>query len=271
MTARIVSWVTPNELGSSTVMYGEAASPSRENAQLYTSHYIRDQRRRRHVGDLPYADNHPLHDHARWGTWARFVELSAAHQPWVLAAGNHELYFAPEAGRAHAVQALRPPPPNAAPRAASSTAPFWYSSGWPPRMSSCSIASYSAYAVHAAVGVAASGAAARRPGRHAVTAPCYNSNAYHYTWSATGEHAAAVRALPARRRQPTSSSSSPATSTRTSAATACPTSPTTSSTAGPPVGNVGASVYVTVGDGGNIDGVADNFTYAPAAELLGVQ
>jgi threonine dehydratase len=35
---------------------------------------------------------------------------------------------------------------------------------------------------------------------------------------------------------------------------------------------VGAPVYVSVGDGGNIDGVAaDNFTYAPAAELLGVQ
>lgn len=48
------------------------------------------------VGDLSYADDYPDHDNHRWDTWGRFVERSAAYQPWIWTAGNHEIDFAPE-------------------------------------------------------------------------------------------------------------------------------------------------------------------------------
>ena len=48
------------------------------------------------VGDLSYADNYPFHDNVRWDTWGRFTERSAAYQPWIWTAGNHELDFFPE-------------------------------------------------------------------------------------------------------------------------------------------------------------------------------
>ncbi|KAF8410532.1 hypothetical protein HHK36_003063 [Tetracentron sinense] len=48
------------------------------------------------VGDLSYADDYPFHDNVRWDTWGRFVERSVAYQPWIWTAGNHEIDFAPE-------------------------------------------------------------------------------------------------------------------------------------------------------------------------------
>ncbi|XP_039036187.1 purple acid phosphatase 2-like isoform X2 [Hibiscus syriacus] len=78
------------------------------------------------VGDLSYADNHPNHDNVRWDTWARFVERSVAYQPWIWTAGNHEIDFAPEIGE------TKPFKPythryHVPYRASQSTAPFWYS------------------------------------------------------------------------------------------------------------------------------------------------
>lgn len=49
-----------------------------------------------YIGDLSYADDHPYHDNVRWDTWARFIERSAAYQPWIWTVGNHELDLAPE-------------------------------------------------------------------------------------------------------------------------------------------------------------------------------
>ncbi|RZR92224.1 hypothetical protein BHM03_00020474 [Ensete ventricosum] len=48
------------------------------------------------VGDLSYADKYPNHDNVRWDTWGRFVERSTAYHPWIWTAGNHEIDFAPE-------------------------------------------------------------------------------------------------------------------------------------------------------------------------------
>lgn len=48
------------------------------------------------VGDLSYADTYPFHNNIRWDTWSRLIEPSAAFQPWILTAGNHELDFLPE-------------------------------------------------------------------------------------------------------------------------------------------------------------------------------
>lgn len=48
------------------------------------------------VGDLSYADDHPLHNNLRWDSWGRFVERSVAYQHWIWVAGNHEIDYCPE-------------------------------------------------------------------------------------------------------------------------------------------------------------------------------
>ncbi|KAA8536066.1 hypothetical protein F0562_028544 [Nyssa sinensis] len=78
------------------------------------------------VGDLSYADTYPNHDNVRWDTWGRFVERSVAYQPWIWTAGNHEIDFAPEIGE------TKPFKPythryHVPYKASGSTAPFWYS------------------------------------------------------------------------------------------------------------------------------------------------
>ncbi|KAJ8763371.1 hypothetical protein K2173_002254 [Erythroxylum novogranatense] len=78
------------------------------------------------VGDLSYADNYPNHDNVRWDTWGRFVERSAAYQPWIWTVGNHEIDFAPEIGETKPFKPFshRYRTPY---KASGSSAPFWYS------------------------------------------------------------------------------------------------------------------------------------------------
>lgn len=78
------------------------------------------------VGDLSYADNYPNHDNTRWDSWARFVERSTAYQPWIWTTGNHEIDFAPEIGETHPFKPFkhRYQTPY---KASNSTEPFWYS------------------------------------------------------------------------------------------------------------------------------------------------
>ncbi|KAK9269977.1 hypothetical protein L1049_025550 [Liquidambar formosana] len=78
------------------------------------------------VGDLSYSDDYPFHDNNRWDTWGRFIERSAAYQPWIWTAGNHEIDFAPDIGEA------KPFKPYTSRfhvpyRASESTSPLWYS------------------------------------------------------------------------------------------------------------------------------------------------
>ncbi|XP_024972364.1 purple acid phosphatase-like [Cynara cardunculus var. scolymus] len=78
------------------------------------------------VGDLSYADAYPLHDNNRWDSWGRFVERSVAYQPWIWSAGNHEIDFLPDYGE------TRPFKPYVhryfVPyKASKSTSPLWYS------------------------------------------------------------------------------------------------------------------------------------------------
>jgi hypothetical protein len=48
------------------------------------------------VGDLAYADRYKYNDVGiRWDSWGRFVERSAAYQPWMWSAGNHEIEYMP--------------------------------------------------------------------------------------------------------------------------------------------------------------------------------
>ncbi|KAK7347114.1 hypothetical protein VNO80_21641 [Phaseolus coccineus] len=52
-----------------------------------------------YVGDLSYSDEHEFEDVGlRWDTWGRFAEKSAAYQPWFWNVGNHEVEFMPEVG-----------------------------------------------------------------------------------------------------------------------------------------------------------------------------
>ncbi|KAG9456805.1 hypothetical protein H6P81_001313 [Aristolochia fimbriata] len=78
------------------------------------------------VGDLSYADWYPFHDNVRWDSWGRFVERSTAYQPWIWTVGNHELDFAPEFGENVPFKPFehRYYVPY---RASGSTSPFWYS------------------------------------------------------------------------------------------------------------------------------------------------
>ncbi|XP_072988090.1 purple acid phosphatase 2-like [Typha latifolia] len=78
------------------------------------------------VGDLSYADNYLNHDNVRWDTWGRFVERSAAYQPWIWTAGNHEIDFAPEIGETEPFKPYRHRY-HVPYKASGSTSPFWYS------------------------------------------------------------------------------------------------------------------------------------------------
>lgn len=51
------------------------------------------------LGDLSYADRYEYNDVGiRWDSWGRFIEQSAAYQPWIWSAGNHEIEFMPNMG-----------------------------------------------------------------------------------------------------------------------------------------------------------------------------
>ncbi|ERN01269.1 hypothetical protein AMTRI_Chr03g53420 [Amborella trichopoda] len=79
-----------------------------------------------YVGDLSYADNYPFHDNVRWDTWGRFTERSAAYQPWIWTAGNHEIDFVPEIGEKVPFKPYRNRY-HTPYRASGSTSSLWYS------------------------------------------------------------------------------------------------------------------------------------------------
>lgn len=95
------------------------------------------------VGDLSYADTYPDHDNVRWDTWGRFVERSVAYQPWIWTVGNHEIDFVPEIGETEPFKPFshRYHTPY---KASESTSPFWYSIKRGPAYIIV-LASYSAY------------------------------------------------------------------------------------------------------------------------------
>lgn len=51
-----------------------------------------------YVGDLSYSDRYEHENGIRWDSWGRFIERSAAYQPWVWLAGNHEIEYMPHLG-----------------------------------------------------------------------------------------------------------------------------------------------------------------------------
>ncbi|KAF8013517.1 hypothetical protein BT93_I1379 [Corymbia citriodora subsp. variegata] len=130
-TVRKFWFITPPEVGPDVPytfgLIGDLGQSFDSNRTL--THYEHNPQKGQtvlFVGDLSYADNYPNHDNVRWDTWGRFVERSVAYQPWIWTAGNHELDFAPELGE------NKPFKPythryHVPYRRSNSTAPFWYS------------------------------------------------------------------------------------------------------------------------------------------------
>ncbi|KAL3539008.1 hypothetical protein ACH5RR_002374 [Cinchona calisaya] len=147
-TTRTFWFVTPPEVGPDVPytfgLIGDLGQSFDSNSTL--THYESNPTKGQtvlFVGDLSYADNYPNHDNVRWDTWGRFIERSVAYQPWIWTAGNHEIDFAPEIGETKPFKPFthRYPVPY---KASNSTAPFWYSIKRGPAYIIV-LASYSAY------------------------------------------------------------------------------------------------------------------------------
>ncbi|KAK4258586.1 hypothetical protein QN277_005021 [Acacia crassicarpa] len=130
-TTRQFWFITPPEVGPDVPytfgLIGDLGQSFDSNRTL--THYEMNPRKGQtvlFVGDLSYADNYPNHDNVRWDTWGRFTERSTAYQPWIWTAGNHEIDFAPEIGEKVPFKPYthRYHVPY---RASESTKPFWYS------------------------------------------------------------------------------------------------------------------------------------------------
>ncbi|CAL5329033.1 unnamed protein product [Camellia sinensis] len=134
-TARTFWFTTPPEVGPDVpYTFGLIATFAGDIGQTYDSnktltHYESNPTKGKtvlFVGDLSYADYYPNHGNERWDTWGRFVERSTAYQPWIWTAGNHEIDFAPELGETKPFKPFthRYRVPY---KALNSVAPFWYS------------------------------------------------------------------------------------------------------------------------------------------------
>ncbi|XP_074557303.1 purple acid phosphatase 2-like isoform X1 [Curcuma longa] len=129
-TVRIFWFTTPPKVGLDVPytfgLIGDLGQSYDSNITL--THYESNPKAQAvlYVGDLSYADNYPNHDNVRWDTWGRFVERSTAYQPWIWTTGNHEIDFVPEIGETEPFKPFRHRY-HVPYKASGSTAPFWYS------------------------------------------------------------------------------------------------------------------------------------------------
>lgn len=212
------------------------------------------------VGDLSYADDHPNHDNVKWDTWGRFVEKSAAYQPWIWTAGNHEIDYAPNLGEHTPFKPYmhRYHTPY---HASGSTSPLWYSI----KRASAYIIVLSSYSAYGKYTPQYKWLEEELPKvNRAETpwlivllhSPWYNSNGYHYmegesmrvmfeSWFVQYKvdlvFAGHVHAYE-----------------RTERVSNIHYNITNGLCT--PVRDPSAPVYITIGDGGNIEGIADLFT-----------
>ncbi|KAJ8443645.1 hypothetical protein Cgig2_019627 [Carnegiea gigantea] len=212
------------------------------------------------VGDLSYADDWPLHDQTKWDTWGRFVEKSTAYQPWIWTPGNHELDFAPEIGE------YMPFKPyvhryHVPYRQSGSTSPLWYSIK---RASAYIIAlsSYSAYGKYTPQYNWLEQELPKVNRRETpwlivlLHSPWYNSNNYHYM---EGESMRVMFEswfvkykvdLVLAGHVHSYERSERVSNIRYNITDGLST----------PIKDQSAPVYITLGDGGNIEGIANSFT-----------
>ena len=90
------SWVIVSDfIIQSTTISGDLGQTADSNRTL--QHYMESKGQTvLFVGDCSYADKYPFYDNNRWDTWGRFVERSTAYQPWIWAAGNHDMEWGPK-------------------------------------------------------------------------------------------------------------------------------------------------------------------------------
>lgn len=213
-----------------------------------------------YVGDLSYADNYPNHDNRRWDTWGRFVERSVAYQPWIWTAGNHEIDYLPEIGETKPFKPFshRYQTPY---KRSGSTEPFWYSL----KRASAHIIVLSSYSAYGKYTPQWQWLEDELPKVNRsltpwlivlVHSPWYNSYNYHYMEGETMRvqfeqwfvdykvdvvFAGHVHAYERSHRVSNIA--------YTLVNGACS-----------PVANENAPIYITIGDGGNIEGLANNMT-----------
>ncbi|GAB2225122.1 hypothetical protein Droror1_Dr00005910 [Drosera rotundifolia] len=264
-TARTFWFTTPPPVGPDAPytfgLIGDLGQTYDSNATL--THYQNNPLKGQtvlYVGDLSYADRNPFHDNRRWDSWGRFTERSVAYQPWIWTAGNHELDFAPE------LEEFEPFKPFAhryhVPfRASGSTARFWYSV----KRASAYIIVLSSYSAYGKYTPQYEWLLAELPKVNRsetpwlivlMHSPWYNSNNYHYMEGETMRvifeswfvqyKVDAVFAGHVHAYERSERVSNIAYNITNKLCT--------------PIKNENAPVYITIGDGGNIEGLASNLT-----------
>ncbi|KAG6496908.1 purple acid phosphatase-like [Zingiber officinale] len=261
-TVRTFWFTTPPEVGPDVPytfgLIGDLGQTFDSNITL--SHYDSNPNAQTvlYLGDLSYADN--FQDQVKWDRWGQFIERNAAYQPWIWTAGNHEIEFLPKWGEIEPFKSYshRFHVPY---KASNSTAPFWYSIK---RASAYIIvlASYSAYGKYTPQYQWLSDELKKVNKSETpwlivlMHAPFYNSYNYHYMegesmrvmfeqWFVESKvdlvFAGHVHAYER--------------SFRVSNIAYNITNGECS-----PIADQSAPVYITVGDGGNIEGLANNMT-----------
>ncbi|XP_078436091.1 purple acid phosphatase 2-like [Wolffia australiana] len=212
------------------------------------------------VGDLSYADNYPLQDNNRWDTWGRFMERSTAYQPWIWTAGNHEIHFAPEIGETEPFKSYTSR--FAVPYMSSgSTSPLWYSI----RRASAHVIVLSSYSAYGKYTPQYKWLEAELPRVNRsetpwlivlLHSPWYNSYNYHYM---EGETMRVVfEAWFVKYKVDLVFSGHVHAYERSHRVSNIAYNITNGESA--PVRDNSAPIYITIGDGGNLEGLATNMT-----------
>ncbi|XP_050205393.1 purple acid phosphatase 5-like [Mercurialis annua] len=263
-TRRRFSFVTPPEVGPDAPytfgVMGDLGQTYDSNSTL--EHYISNKNAQTmlFVGDLSYADHYAHHDNNRWDSWGRFVEKSAAYQPWIWCAGNHELDYVPEIGETVPFKPYKNRY-HVPYKASQSTSPLWYSI----KRASAYIIVLSSYSAYGKYTPQYTWLEQELPKVNRsetpwlivlLHSPWYNSNSYHYmegetmrvmfeSWFVQNKvdivFAGHVHSYERCERV-----SNVAYNITNGLST--------------PIKDPSAPIYITIGDGGNIEGRADSFT-----------
>ncbi|KAL7233125.1 hypothetical protein ACSBR1_016873 [Camellia fascicularis] len=213
------------------------------------------------VGDLSYADDHPNHDNTKWDTFGRFIEKSVAYQPWIWSAGNHEIDLASNLEETDPFKPYlhRYYVPY---KASQSTSPFWYSI----KRASTYIIVLSSYSAYGKYTPQYKWLEQELPkiNRYETPwvivilhAPWYNTNHYHYM---EGESMRVqFESLFVRYKVDIVFAGHVHSYERSERISNIKYNITNGLSL--PVRDINAPVYITIGDGGNMEGIANNFIY----------
>ncbi|KAG9131081.1 hypothetical protein Leryth_006811 [Lithospermum erythrorhizon] len=263
-TARRFNFITPPEVGPDVPytfgIIGDLGQTEDSNHTL--EHYMANKNAQAvlFLGDLSYADDHPYHNNERWDQWGRFVEKSVAYQPWIWTTGNHEIDYAPEIGE-HVPFKPYTHRYHVPYKASQSSSPHWYSI----KRASAHIIVLSSYSAYGKYTPQYEWLKQELPKVNRsetpwlfvlLHSPWYNSNNYHYMegesmrvafepWLV--EHKVDLVFAGHVHSYERSGRVSNVRYNITNGLSM-------------PIKDASAPVYLTIGDGGNIEGVANNFS-----------